>query len=88
MTTITVDLTRLHDPRVATHVEGIDTRARGGFRLALDILGIPQPEYAKAKPAGRPSIAKLMERADKDSGTHKTYRDEKLGINAFAPVRN
>lgn len=88
MTTMTVDLTRLHDPRVATHVDGIDTRARGGFRLALDILGIPQPEYAKAKPAGRPSIAKLMAAADADSGTSRTYRDEKLRINEAAPLSN
>lgn len=87
MTTTPIDLSRLNDPRVATHVGNVDSRARGGFRLALDVLGIPLPEYAKCKPAGRPSIAKLMAAADADSGTNRTYRDEKLGIGAFAPRR-
>lgn len=82
-----VDLSRLNDPRVIAHIEKVDSRIRGGFRLALDILGIPLPEYAKCKPAGRPSIAKLMAAADADSGTNRTYRDEKLKIGAFAPRR-
>ena len=85
MNSTTIDLSRLHDPRVATHIDGIDSRAKGGFRLALDILGIPQPDYAKCKPAGRPSIARLMAAADADSGTIATYRHEKLKIGVFAP---
>lgn len=82
-----INLDRLSDPRVAAHVEGADSRIRGGFRLALDVLGIPLPGYAERKPAGRPSIAKLMAAADADSGTNRTYRDEKLGLRAFAPRR-
>jgi hypothetical protein len=82
-----VDLSRLDDPRVAEHISKVDSRITGGFRLALEVLGIPLPEYAKRKPAGRPSIAKLMAAADADSGTIRTYRDEKLGIGAFAPRR-
>lgn len=82
-----VDLSRLDDPRVAAHIERVDSRITGGFRLALEVLGIPLPEYAKRKPAGRPSIAKLMAAADADSGTIRTYRDAKLGIGAFAPRR-
>ncbi|WP_333573347.1 hypothetical protein [Sphingomonas sp.] len=82
-----VNLSRLDDPRVAAHIEKVDSRVRGGFRLCLDILGIPLPDYAKTKPAGRPSIAKLMADADADSGTIRTYRHEKLGIGAFAPRR-
>ncbi|WP_230769750.1 hypothetical protein [Sphingomonas sp. Leaf4] len=87
MNPVPVDLSRLNDPRIATHIENVDSRVRGGFRLCLDILGIELPEYAKAKPAGRPSIAKLMAAADADSGTIRTYRHEKLGIGAFAPRR-
>ncbi|WP_375291625.1 hypothetical protein [Qipengyuania sp.] len=83
----TVDLTRLNDPRIAAHVEQVDGRIRSGFRLALDVLNIPLPDYAVRKPAGRPSIAKLMAAADADSGTIHNYRDEKRGINAFAPRR-
>lgn len=80
-----IDLSRLDDPRVAAHIERVDSRITGGFRLALEVLGIPLPEYAKRKPAGRPSIAKLMAAADADSGTIHTYRHEKMRIGAFAP---
>lgn len=87
MNSVHVNLDRLTDPRVAAHIDKVDSRVRGGFRLCLDVLGIPLPEYAKTKPAGRPSIAKLMAAADADSGTNRTYREEKLGIGAFAPRR-
>lgn len=83
-----VDLDRLHDPRVAQHIANVDSRITGGFRLALEVLGISLPDYAKRKPAGRPSIAKLMAAADADSGSARTYHDEKKGIGAFAPRRN
>ncbi|MGK6322296.1 hypothetical protein ACMGDM_04355 [Sphingomonas sp. DT-51] len=82
-----INLDRLFDPRVAAHVQGADSRIRGGFRLALDVLGIPLPGYAERKPAGRPSIAKLMAAADADSGTIHTYRAEKLKVGPFAPLR-
>lgn len=85
MTNYTIDFNRLHDPRVAAHVENVDSRIRSGFRLALDVLGVPLPDYAVRKPAGRPSIAKLMAAADADSGTIHSYRHEKLKIGAFAP---
>ena len=85
MTTTSIDLSRLYDPRVATHVEGVDGRIRSGFRLALDVLGVPLPDYAERKPAGRPSIAKLMAAADADSGTAYTYRNEKMKTGTFAP---
>ncbi|KQN20816.1 MULTISPECIES: hypothetical protein [unclassified Sphingomonas] len=80
-----VDLSRLNDPRVIDHIEKVDSRIRGGFRLCLDVLGIELPDYAKCKPAGRPSIAKLMAAADADSGTIHTYRAEKLRVGPFAP---
>jgi hypothetical protein len=86
MNPVPIDLSRLDDPRVAEHIEKIDSRIRGGFRLCLDVLGIPLPDYAKCKPAGRPSIAKLMAAADADSGTIATYRHEKLKIGVFAPT--
>jgi len=87
MNPVPIDVSRLDDPRIATHVGNVDSRVRGGFRLCLDVLGIPLPEYAKTKPAGRPSIAKLMAAADADSGTIHSYQHEKRGIGAFAPRR-
>ena len=85
MNPVPIDLSRLHDPRVIEHIEKVDSRIRGGFRLCLDVLGIELPDYAKCKPAGRPSIAKLMAAADADTGTIHSYRHEKLKIGAFAP---
>lgn len=86
MNPVPIDLSRLHDPRVIDHIEKVDSRIRGGFRLCLDVLGIELPDYAKCKPAGRPSIAKLMAAADADTGTIKTYHDEKRKIGVFATV--
>lgn len=85
MTTATVDTSRLSDPRIVAHLAGIDSRILNGFRLALDVLGVPMPDHIQRKPAGRPSIAKLMAAADADSGTIHTYRAEKLHIGPFAP---
>ncbi len=87
MTIMSVDTSRLSDPRIIAHLDGIDSRIINGFRLALDVLCIPMPKHIERKPAGRPSIAKLMAAADADSGTIHNYRDEKRGINAFAPRR-
>lgn len=85
MNPVPIDIDRLNDSRLADHISK-DVRLAGGFRCALEVLGIPIPDYAKRKPAGRPSIAKLMAAADKDSGTIKTYHDEKLKIGVFATV--
>lgn len=85
MNPVPIDLNRLYDPRVVAHISSVDSRITGGFRLALEVLGIELPDYAKRKPAGRPSIAKLMAAADADSGTIHTYRHEKLRIGVFAP---
>ncbi len=85
MTTLPVDISRLCDPRIVDHLAGADSRIVNGFRLALDVLRIPMPQHIERKPAGRPSIAKLMAAADADSGTIHTYRNEKLRIGAFAP---
>ena len=85
MTTMSVDTSRLSDPRIINHLAGADSRIINGFRLALDVLCIPMPQHIERKPAGRPSIAKLMAAADADSGTIHTYRNERLRIGAFAP---
>ncbi|MFL0586544.1 hypothetical protein ACH0BU_07850 [Sphingomonas olei] len=85
MTIMSVDTSRLSDPRIVAHLDGIDSRIINGFRLALDVLCIPMPKHIERKPAGRPSIAKLMAAADADSGTIYTYRDEKMKIGASAP---
>jgi len=85
MTIMSVDTSRLSDPRIVTHLAGTDSRILNGFRLALDVLRIPMPQHIERKSAGRPSIAQLMAAADADTGTIHTYHDEKKGIGAFAP---
>jgi hypothetical protein len=85
MTIHTVDLKVFDDARVADYLASSDRRVLIGARFALEALHLPLPSCLTRKPAGRPSIAKLMAAADADSGTIHTYRDEKLGIRAFAP---
>lgn len=90
MTTITVDINRINNERVAIYLDSTDRRVTIGVRFALEALGIELPEFLRrGRPGPRPNrINNMMAALDKDSGTHKTYRDEKLGINAFAPIRN
>ncbi|RYF50150.1 MAG: hypothetical protein EOO38_06340 [Cytophagaceae bacterium] len=83
----TVDLSVFNDPRVISYLADNDRRILIGARFALEALQLPLPDCVTRKPAGRPSIAKLMAAADADSGTSRTYRDEKLRINEAAPLR-
>ncbi len=83
MTTMLVDTKLIDDSRIASYLASTDRRVTIGFRFALERLGIPLPEYAERKPAGRPSPARLMALVDADAGTRRTYRDEKK----FAPRR-
>jgi hypothetical protein len=85
MTNHTVDLARIDNDRVAVHLAAADRRVTIGVRLALEILGIPLPDFVRRKRPGPPSRAELMAAADADSGTIYSYRHEKLKIGAFAP---
>jgi hypothetical protein len=87
MSQMTVDISRVDNDRIAAYLASTDRRVMIGFRFTLEVLGIPLPEFAERKPAGRPTPAKLMAQADADSGTIRTYRDEKKGVGVFAPRR-
>jgi hypothetical protein len=76
-----VDTSLIDDSRIADYLASTDRRITIGFRFALERLGIPLPEFAERKPAGRPSPARLMALVDADSRTIRTYREEKK----FAP---
>lgn len=82
-----IDLTRLQAPQVADYCATADRRIVSGFRLALETLGIPVPDYAARLPSGRQPLSALMAAVDKDSGSVRNYRDEKRGVGAFAPMR-
>ncbi|WP_434405768.1 hypothetical protein [Sphingobium sp. DN12] len=85
MSQMTVDISRVDNDRIAAYLASTDRRVMIGFRFTLEVLGIPLPEFAERKPAGRPTPAKLMAQADADSGTIHTYRAEKRGTGPFAP---
>ncbi len=80
-----IDLNKLNAPQLAAYFATADRRIASGFRIALQVLGIPVPEYAERKPSGPRSIASLMADLDRDTGTIATYRDEKRGHGVFAP---
>lgn len=76
-----IDLSRLDAPQVAAYFDKADRRITSGFRLALQVLGIPLPAYAERKPSGPRPVADLMADLDRDTGPISTYREEKR----FAP---
>lgn len=77
MTILTVNTAAVDNQELAIYFASADRRIVSGFRLALDVLGIPTPEFATRKPAGRPSVAKLMADAEADTGNVGAYRAEK-----------
>ena len=85
MSTHNVDLSIFDDIRVSDYFASSDRRVLIGARFALEALSLPLPSCITRKPAGRRSLAALMAAADADSGTSRTYRDEKLRINEAAP---
>ena len=85
MTIASIDTARLNRTDVADYFQTADRRIVSGFRTALELLGLPIPDYVTRKPAGRPSLKSLMERVDADTGTIRTYNDEKRKIGVFAP---
>lgn len=56
MAEITVTDDGLHGPDVAEYLSRSDPRVLTGFRVALEVLGIPLPLAARRKPAGRPPL--------------------------------
>jgi len=72
-----IDLSKLDAPQLATYFNTADRRITSGFRLALQLLGIPVPLYAERKPSGPRAVAALMADLDRDTGTIRTYREEK-----------
>jgi hypothetical protein len=85
---IQIDEAVLRTPQIATYLSTADRRIVSGFRMALELLGVPVPEDALRKPNGRPSIAAVMATYDHDNRSPNTYRDERRKVGAFAPKRS
>ncbi|MCW2337395.1 hypothetical protein M2337_001628 [Sphingobium sp. B2D3A] len=80
-----IDEAVLRTPQIASYLSTADRRIVSGFRMALELLGVPVPEAALRKPNGRPSIAAVMAVYDRDNRSTNTYRDERRKVGIFAP---
>lgn len=87
MTITTIDTSRIDNDRVAVYLASTDRRVTIGVRFALEALGIELPDFLRrGRPGPRPNrVNKMMAALDADTGTNRTYREEKLKIGAFAP---
>ncbi len=87
MTMTTIDMSRLDNDKVALYLASTDRRVTIGVRFALEALGVELPDFVRRGRPGprRNRINAMMAALDKDSGTTRPYRDEKLGVRAFAP---
>jgi len=85
MSIASVDTNILNSNELAAYALTADRRIIIGMRFALEMLQLPVPDCLIRKPSGRPTIKKLMAQADADSGTIRTYRDEKKQVGVFAP---
>jgi len=72
-----IDLSKLDAPQVAAYFDTADRRITSGFRIALQLLGIPVPLYAERKPSGPRTISALMADLDRETAPIRTYREEK-----------
>jgi hypothetical protein len=87
MTMTTVDMNRINNDRVAVYLASTDRRVTIGVRFALEALGLEVPDFLRrGRPGPRPNrVNNMMAALDADTGTNRTYREEKLKIGAFAP---
>lgn len=87
MTMTNVDINRINNDRVAVYLASTDRRVTIGVRFALEALGLELPDFLRrGRPGPRPNrVNNMMAALDADTGTNRTYREEKLKIGAFAP---
>ena len=87
MTMTTIDTSRIDNDRVAVYLASTDRRVTIGVRFALEALGLEVPDFLRrGRPGPRPNrVNNMMAALDADTGTNRTYREEKLKIGAFAP---
>jgi hypothetical protein len=64
--TVTDDIFRT--PQAQDYFNRADRRVMIGLRAALELLGIPVPDYAVRKPPGRPPAEALAAAYDADHG--------------------
>jgi hypothetical protein len=73
MTAYSVNDDVFKTPAAHAYFGRADARFMCGVRAALELLGVPLPDYAKRKPAGRPPGSKSLAKAlDADLGVTPT----------------
>lgn len=74
MADLTVNDDILNSQHAKDYYARADRRIMVGLRVALEMLGIPVPEYARRKPVGRPPSKALAYAFHADQGNRGTSR--------------
>jgi hypothetical protein len=74
MADIAVNTDILNSQHAKEYYARADRRIMVGLRVALEMLGIPVPEYARRKPVGRPPSKALATAFNADQGNLGTSR--------------
>jgi hypothetical protein len=69
--TYTVTDDRLSSEAAAIHFSTADRRVLIGIRAALELLGVPVPQYALRRSSGRPPSRVIAAACDADNPTYK-----------------
>lgn len=73
MAVLTINDAVITSAAAEAYFDRADSRVRVGFRAALEILGVPVPEYAKRKPPGRPPAKAVAAAYEADHGKPRNY---------------
>ena len=73
MAALTINDAIITSPAAEAYFDRADSRVRVGFRAALEMLGVPVPEYAKRKPPGRPPARAVAAAYEADHGKTPNY---------------
>lgn len=73
MAVLTINDAVITSAAAEAYFDRADSRVRVGFRAALEILGVPVPEYAKRKPPGRPPARAVAAAYEADHGKPRNY---------------
>ncbi len=73
MAALTVNDAIINSPAAQAYFDRADHRVRVGFRAAIEMLGLPVPDYAKRKPPGRPPAKAVAAAYQADHGKPRNY---------------
>jgi len=80
MADLTVNDDIFSSPGAIEYFSRADSRIMIGLRVALEMLGIPVPEYAKRKPPGRPPARAVVSAFNADHRNQGTPRPVAVSV--------